>query len=145
MATKANQNRWAPDGSEYVTLTDGLGNVTNQYPSGATPVTGMVTGTTTAVSAVLPAVAGKTTYLSGFTVMANATAATSIPNATVTGTVSGSLPFIEAVAALPAVGVTTQSFVPAIPASGVNTSISVNAGAAGAGGNTTIYAWGYQL
>lgn len=114
------------------------------YPAASTPITANVVGTTGAVSANLPATAGKTTYICGYQVQANANAAISVPNASITGTNGGLLPFIEAVAATPAVGTTAQVFTPCIPASAVNTQISVNAGAAGTGGNTAIYAWGFQ-
>lgn len=114
------------------------------YPSGATPMTASVTGTTGAVSANLAGATGKTTYICGYQVQANATAATSIPNASITGAIGGTMPFIEGVAAAPGIATTAQTFSPCIPASAVNTPIGVNAGAAGAGGNTVIYAWGYQ-
>ena len=119
------------------------------YPfvSGApcTAVTASATGTIAAVTATLPAVAGKTTYTCSFQIAANATAAASVP-ATVTGTIGGSLNYFEPVTATTAAGVPLiVSFSPCVPASTTNTPIAVNAGAAGTGGVTAVTATGYQL
>jgi hypothetical protein len=142
----------AADGSAYVTLTDGLGNIaastptasTSDYPSGATPITASATGTTAATVATLPSVAAKTTYISGFTITSNATAAAS-GAAIVAGTKSGSLNYFQNTGVATAAQTLSQTFIPAIPASAVNTAITVTSAAAGTGGNTAVMAWGYQL
>lgn len=114
------------------------------YPSGAVPVTNSSTGTTGATVATLPATAGKTTYIAGFTITADATAAIA-GAATVAGTVSGSLNYIQSVGAATAAQQLTQNFNPPIPASAANTAITITSAAAGVGGNTAVTAWGYQL
>ena len=121
------------------------------YPSGATPVTASATGSTGAITATLPAIAGKTTYICGFQfVGTNATAANTATNVTITGTISGTMNFGyptlaagAAVANTPPVG---EAFTPCIQASAVNTAIVVNGPALGAGATlATAAAWGYQL
>lgn len=135
----------APDGSTYVTITDGLGNISAGSPSGAVPITISATGTTAATVATLPAAVGKTTYIAGFNVSSDATAAT-VGNATVAGVVTGTMTFRQSVGAVAAATATlTQSFSPPIPASAANTAIVVTSAAAGTAGNTTVNAWGYQL
>lgn len=167
----------SPDGSYYVTLTDGAGALapatstanangqatmansapvvlaSNQtalpitltpYPTGATPITSSATGTTAATVATLAGTSGKTTYLSGFTISADATSALA-GAATVAGTISGSLNYIQSVGSATSAQLLTQSFNPAIPASAANTAITVTSAAAGIGGNTAVTAWGYQL
>lgn len=117
----------------------------NPYPAGAVPETISAAGATTAFTATLAAASGKLTYLCGFTVNADATAATVVA-LTVTGTVTGTLNYRESVGAVASgTGTTTQNYHPCIPASAVNTPIIINAGAAGTAGNATISAWGFQL
>lgn len=113
------------------------------YPQGAIPVQAAGIGTTAAVGATLPGVAGKTTFLCGFTIGSQATAATS-GNAQIVNALSANPSLLQAVAVAPAVATMSQTFAPCIPATGLNTGIAVNAIAAGAGGNTTVYTWGYQ-
>lgn len=121
-----------------------LGAFSSQYPSGATPITASSTGTTGATTATLAGTGGKTTYISGFTITSDATAALA-GTATVTGTITGTLNYIQNVGGATAAGILTQSFSPSIPASATNTGIAVNSVAAGTGGNTAVTAWGYQL
>jgi hypothetical protein len=116
----------------------------NPYPAGSTSITASATGTTAATTATLAGVASKTTYLCGFSIDSNATAGTS-GNATVTGTITGTLNFTQPVGASPAVGSTFRTFNPCIPASAVNTGIAVNSIAAGTAGVTSVSAWGFQL
>ena len=117
-----------------------------QFPSGATPVTASATGTTLATTATLPAAVGKTTYLCGLSIRANATAAAT-GNATVTGTISGTLNFTQWTAPLASgIGITEPPIGPAcIPGSAANTPIAVISAAPGAGGTVSTTAWGYQL
>lgn len=114
------------------------------YPTGATAITSSATGTTGSTVATLAGTSGKTTYISGFTITADATAAIA-GAATVAGTISGSLNYIQSVGTATAAQQLTQSFNPAIPASAANTAITVTSAAAGVGGNTAVTAWGYQL
>lgn len=114
------------------------------YPNAATPITAANTGTTSAVTATLPGVSGKTTYICGFTITADATALAT-GTATVTGPVSGTMSYIQAIlAATTGVSQLSQNFNPCIPANTTSTSIVVQSAAAGSGGNTAVDAWGYQ-
>ena len=127
--------------------TNGRYNVNQfEYPDGATPVTASATGTTAATTATLPGVSGKTTYLLGFSIRANATAAVT-GNATVTGTITGTLNFTQWTAPLASgLGVTEPNLGPrGIPASGTNQAIAVVSAAPGSGGIVSVTAWGYQL
>lgn len=147
MPTKQISNSlFAPDGSYYVTLTDGAGNLASAgTPAGATAITASATGTTAATTATLAGVAGKTTYLQGFSIRANATAAAT-GNATVTGTVTGTLNFTQWTAPLASgIGITEPNLGSAIPASAANTGIAVISAAPGSGGVVSVTAWGYQL
>lgn len=114
------------------------------YPTAAVPVTISVTGTTSATVATLPAVAGKTTYLSGFSITSDATVGLA-GTATVAGVISGTMSFIQGVGVAPAVADLTKTFIPPIPASAVNTAIVLTSAAAGTSGNTAVTAWGFQL
>lgn len=115
------------------------------YPATAVPVTASATGTTTATTATLTNVTSHTTYICGFSIRANATAAAT-NNATVTGTITGTLNFTQWTAPLASgLGVTEEVFSPCVPASGVSTSIAVVSGAPGSGGVVSVSAWGYSL
>lgn len=115
------------------------------YPATAVPITASATGTTTATTATLTNVTSHTTYICGFSIRANATAAAT-NNATVTGTITGTLNFTQWTAPLASgLGVTEEVFSPCVPASGVSTSIAVVSGAPGSGGVVSVSAWGYSL
>ena len=117
----------------------------NGYPAGSTPITISGTGTTGATTATLATGASVTTYICGFSIRANATAAAT-GNATVTGTITGTLNYTQWTAPLASgLGVTEQIFTPCIPASGVNTGIAVISAAPGTGGVVSVTAWGYTL
>lgn len=121
----------------------------SQYPGNATaaavPVTATATGTTAATVATIPAVAGKTAYVCGFTITSDATAL-AVGTAVVSGTISGSLSYLQGISAVTSgAGNLTQSFNPCIPASAANTAIVVTSAAAGTGGNTIVNAQGYYL
>jgi hypothetical protein len=119
---------------------------TAPYPAGATPITATATGTTAATTATLAGVAAKTTFLCGFSIRANATAAAT-GNATVTGTITGTLNFTQWTAPLASgIGITEPPIGSVcIPASAVNTGIAVVSAAPGSGGTVSVTAWGYQL
>lgn len=114
------------------------------YPAAATPITASATGTTAATTATLAAVTGKTTYICGFSIRANATAAAT-GNATVTGTITATLNFTQWTApAASGIGLVEETFSPCVPASATNTAIAVVSAAAGSGGVVSVSAWGYQ-
>lgn len=115
------------------------------YPAGATPITISGTGTTGATTATLATGGSVTTYICGFSIRANATAAAT-GNATVTGTITGTLNFTQWTAPnASGLGVTEMIFTPCVPASAVNTGIAVISAAPGTGGVVSVTAWGYTL
>lgn len=118
----------------------------SQYPSGATAITISATGTTGATTATLAAVGGKTTYICGLSIRATATAA-AVGNATVTGTVTGTLNFTQfsQAASTGMVPLEPNLGSVCIPASTTNTAIAVISAAPGTGGVVSVTAWGYQL
>lgn len=129
-----------PSGNVCVSST---GAQSSQYPSGATPITASATGTTAATTATLATGASVTTYICGFSIRANATAAAT-GNATVTGTITGTLNFTQWTAPLASgIGLVEMIFTPCVPASATNTSIAVVSAAPGAGGVVSSTAWGY--
>lgn len=122
-----------------------IGNMGQLYPAGSTPITASATGTTAATTATLAANATLHTYICGFSIRANATAAAT-NNATVTGTITGTLNFTQWTAPLASgLGVTEEVFSPCVISSAVNTGIAVVSGAPGSGGVVSVSAWGYQL
>ncbi len=112
---------------------------------GGTFGTASATGTTAATTATLSGASSVTTYICGFSIRANATAAAT-GNATVTGTVTGTLNFTQWTAPLASgLGIAEMIFTPCVPASAVNTSIAVVSAAPGSGGVVSVTAWGYKL
>ena len=117
----------------------------SQYPATAVPYSNSATGTTAATTATLAGASSVTTYICGFSIRANATAAAT-GNATVTGTISGTLNFTQWTAPLASgLGVTEEIFTPCLPASAANTSIAVVSAAPGSGGVVSVSVWGYKL
>lgn len=118
------------------------------YPTNSTPVTASATGTTAAVTATLPAVTGKTTFICGFAMTSGGTTTAVFANATVTGTIGGTLNFAYGDPA-PAAGQgrLVVGFSPVcIPASAQNTAISVTQPGGGTGTTAAaVSVWGYQL
>jgi hypothetical protein len=114
------------------------------YPTGAQPVTNSAAGTTAAVVATLPASAIATTYICGFVMSSGGTTAALVGNATVTGTLGGTLNFtyVDVSAGQGLLGV---AFPQCIPGSAVNTAIVVTMPAGGAGTVAAVSAWGYQF
>lgn len=106
------------------------------YPAGATPVhADSGNGAAAAIAATLPAVAGKTNYLTGFEVTGGGATAASLVDVTVTGLLGGTETYVLGVVAGAAAGnqPLIVQFDPPIPASGVNTAITVNVPSLGAG------------
>jgi hypothetical protein len=115
------------------------------YPATAVPITASATGTTAATTATLTNVSGHTTYICGFSIRANATAAAT-GNATVTGVITATMNFTQWTAPnASGLGVTEEIFSPCIPASAVSTSIAVVSAAPGTGGVVSVSAWGYSI
>ena len=158
MVTKQNAGSvQAPDGSQYVTLTDGVGNLGNlmstQYPvpavAGVTSLqssSGNVAAAT--ATSTLTGVASKTNYLTGFSFTSAGATAASVVTGTVTGLLGGTMSFtVPVVAGATLANPTIQmQFQPSLPASAANTSIVVSVPSLGAGNtNATVSAWGYQI
>lgn len=122
-----------------------IGNVGAVYPAGSTPITASATGTTGATTATLAASSSLHTYVCGFSIRANATAAATA-DSTVTGTVTGTLHYTQWTppAAL-GLGLTEQIFQPCVISSAINTGIAVISAAPGSGGVVSVSAWGFQL
>lgn len=98
--------------------------------------------------ATLPGVAGKTTWIEGFTCTATGATGALAVTVTVAGLVTGTMNFTFAFPA--GVAVAAQplivNFPQPLPASGLNTAIVVTLPASGTGGtNATANAWGFQL
>ena len=129
---------------------DAGGNLSHSpYPAGATPITaasGNVAAATAA--ATLAAVAGKTTYITGFTVTGSGATAGLPVNVTVTNTITGTLTYTYAAAAgvLVANVPLNVTFPAPLPANAVNTTIVVSCPTLGTGNtNNTVNAYGFQL
>jgi hypothetical protein len=116
-----------------------------------TPITASASGSTGAIAATLPALAGKTTYICGFYFSGtNATAANPATSVTITGTIGGTMTFgfptLAAATTVPNTLPLDEEFIPCIAASNINTPIVANGPALGAGATlTTANAWGYYL
>jgi hypothetical protein len=119
------------------------------YPLNSIPITATATGTTGAIAATIPAMAGKTIYLCGFYYTGtNATAANTATSVTVTGLVGGTMtygfPTLAAAATVPNTIPLDDTFMPCVAATSVNTAVVVNGPALGAGATlATATAWGY--
>lgn len=119
----------------------GVGTLT--VPSGATAVQVSAAGTTLATVATMPATASVTNYLCGWSIDAQATAATST-GMTITGLLGGTAVFLQGPAAAPSFSTRGQTYAPCLPASAVNTAIVVTSSAPGAGGVIEVNAWGFR-
>jgi hypothetical protein len=104
-------------------------------------ITGNATGTTGAVVGTLAGVAGKTTYICGFSVSAiGGTAA--VGPITIANTVTASL--VYELASSASGNQLTQTFTPCIPANATNTSITITTTADGTASNVAVNSWGFQ-
>lgn len=119
------------------------------YPVGATPQRGTSGNVANAAAvATLPAVAGKTTYCTGMVITGAGATAASIVIATVTGLLGGTAVYVTAVSAGAMIGNTplVLDFTPALPASAVNTAITLSLPALGLGNtNAAVNLRGYTL
>lgn len=138
-ATSANQT------TSNTSLATIASNTAGPYPNGATPITASATGTTAATTATLAANVSLHTYICGFSIRANATAAATA-DSTVTGTVTGTLHFTQWTAPnASGIGLTEMIFSPCVISSATNTAIAVISAAPGTGGVVSVTAWGFQL
>lgn len=125
-----------------------IGKVGDGYTSAQTPISassGNVAAAT--ATATLAAVAGKTTYITGFTVSATGATSGLAVNVTVTGPVTGTLTYTFAAPAgvLVAAQPLSVQFCPPLPASGQNVAIAISMPTLGSGNtNASISATGYQ-
>lgn len=114
----------------------------NGYPASAVSITGNAAGTTGAVVGTLAAASGKTTYVCGFNVQAiGGTAA--VGPITVAG-LTGSSQVYQASSSAAGGSVASANFNPCIPASAVDTAITVTTTADSTATAVDVNAWGYQ-
>lgn len=115
-------------------------------PQGGQPsnLTATATGTTAQITATLTGVASKWTYICGFVLTSGGTTAAIVVDATITGTVSGTLNF-QYVYVSSGQGILGVAFPGCISSSAINTSIVVTLPAGGAGTVNGITVWGYTL
>jgi hypothetical protein len=135
--------------SQYAIAQQGTPFIPADSVSKRVAVTAEATGTTAAVPATIPADVGYTAYLCGFSVSpGSATTAITI-NVVVTGLINGTMTWAVG-APVTAAGVTgavlTVPFTPCMPASAINSAITVTSGALGTSGiNNDVNAWGYYV
>lgn len=99
-------------------------------------------------TATIPAVVGKTSYLSGLMISGAGATAGAVVNPTITGLAGGTMTLTYCAATGPTVANTPLviDFDPDLPASAVNTAITISCPSLGAGNtNNTVVAWGYQI
>lgn len=106
------------------------------YSAGSTPVTGPGAGTTGAVVGTLAAAAAKTTYLCDVDISAAGTGAYTV---TIAGLLGGSKVY-----QMVAPNIFTKPFTPCVPASAVNTAITVTTSANGTATAVNVNSSGFQ-
>jgi hypothetical protein len=110
----------------------------------AVPIAGNATGAAGAVVGTLAGASAKTTYICGFNVSTIGGTASSGP-VTVAGLVGSSQVYQTPVNATAGQILITQNFNPCIPASAVNTAITITTTAAVGATAVDVNSWGYQL
>lgn len=117
-------------------------------PGGATAVSNSSGNVANAAAvATLAAAAGKTTYISGFTITGAGATAAGVVTAALTGLLGGTASFTITAPAGATVGIAPLSvtFNPPLPGSAVNTALVLTLPALGSGNtNASVSAWGYQ-
>jgi hypothetical protein len=114
-------------------------NMLFQQDSGISPVQASATGAASASNATMPAVAGKTNWIEGFDITGCGATTGATITVTVTGLNGGTMSFAVAIAqpvTVPAIGgngIYSVRFPEPLPASAVNTAITVNVPSFGAG------------
>ena len=123
-------------------------NRTSEYPlatSGVTNSSGNVANSAAVAS--LAAVAGKLNYVTGFEVTSSGSTTGAVVLVTLVGVVGGTMTFVYTTAAGALVGNAPLivEFIKAVPASALNTAITVNLPALGLGNtNAAVVVHGYQ-
>jgi len=126
-----------------ITPVSGSINRTSDYPVGATPISASTSGTVSAFTVTLLGAPSQYTYLCGFSVRDNATAATTSA-ANITGIVSGTLYYLIWTAPLASgLGVSEELYQHCRPSSATSTNIVLTIPAPGSGGLATVDVWGY--
>lgn len=131
-----------------VTINGAL-SLASEYPSGATPInatSGIVANAQGQAS--LPGTSGKTTYIKGFHVSGSGATVGLPVSVVIANLISANMSFIYCATAGALLVNTPLAvyFDEAIPASAVNTAITVTCPALGLGNtNNVVNAWGYQL
>lgn len=116
----------------------------SQFPANGTGITGNAAGTTAAVVGTLAAAAGKFTFICGFNVQAIGGTATVGP-ITIAGLVGTSQVYQTDVnSATVGKTVASAAFAPCIPASAVNTAITITTTANGTATAVDVNSWGFQ-
>jgi hypothetical protein len=129
-------------GADVVTVQSPITAGSAGYPAASTPISGNATGTTSAVVGTLAGVANKTTYICGFNVQAiGGTAA--VGPITVAGLITASQVYQGSSSAAGGT-VASASFIPCIPASAVNTAITITTTANGTATGVDVNSWGFQ-
>jgi hypothetical protein len=122
-----------------------ISNIDNQF----SPVANGASGAAQSNAASLPAVAGKTNYLEGFDVTGGGATAAAVIEISVTGLAAGTLKYEMNVLAgvtgpMNAQGGVFIRFPEPLPASGLNTAITVTVPSFGAGNtNASVVAYGF--
>src|SRR5216684_864944 len=124
-------------------------NLNSQYPvnsvtTAPSPITASATGTTAATAATLAATSSVTTFICGFNVSTIGGTAASSP-VTVAGLIGSSQVYQMPLNTTTGQILITQNFNPCIPASAVNTAITITTTAAAAATAVDVNSWGYQL
>jgi hypothetical protein len=114
------------------------------FPNNSTPITSSATGTTGAITATLPGVAGKTTFICGFTLTSGGTTTAAVTTATIAGVIGGTMSYVY-VFTSGSQGLFGIAFPTCIPANAMNTAIVITQPAGGTGTIGAVSAWGYQL
>lgn len=140
-------------GATTLLVSKGLGNTTSTFTSGAvangnappsaTAITGNAAGTTGAVVGTLTATGTTTAYICGFNVSTIGGTAASSP-ITVAGLVGSSQVYQTPVNATAGQILVSQTFNPCIPASAVNTNITVTTTAAAGATAVDVNSWGFR-
>lgn len=113
------------------------------FPAASTPISGNAAGTTGAVVGTLAANATKTTYICGFSISALGTANTVGP-ITIAGLITASQVHQASTLATGVEYSKTVNFTPCIPASAINTAITITTSAAAGATAVDVNSWGFQ-
>ena len=128
------------DRAQVVTISPNSGGF-NGFPSNSIPITGVGTGTTGAVTASLPATAGRTNYICQAQISALGGTATIGP-ITITGLKGGNTMTYQ-LASTAAGNLLPLQFTPCFPASAVNTAITATTTADGTASGVDVNLLGY--